>query len=146
MVKIPIFRMADRTCFVFVVVVMVQDTMTVPLQEGLQEDAEAVVTDIMQPIQTQESHQVAPRIMEEPMARDLRVEQVVRASAVVSLQEEVVAVVVEQEQASSPIQEETVARPLRSLFYKPLLPLEEVVAVAAGMESVAPRQAWVAPS
>jgi hypothetical protein len=62
------------------------------------------------------------------------VEQVVRASAVVSLQEEVVAVVVEQEQASSPIQEETVARPLRSLFYKPLSPLEEVVVEEPGTE------------
>jgi hypothetical protein len=126
--------MEDQTSFVFVVVVMVQDTMTAPLQEGLQEGAEAVVMDTTLPIQTQESHQVAPRIMEEPMARDLQVEQVVRASAVVSLQEEVVAVVVEQEQASSPIQEETVARPLRSLFYKPLSPLEEVVVEEPGTE------------
>jgi len=84
--------------------------------------------------------------MEEPMARDLRVGQVVRASAVVSSQEAVVVVVVEQEQAWSLIQEETVARLLRSLFFKPLSPLEEEVAVAAGTESMAPRLAWVALS
>jgi hypothetical protein len=146
MVRIPIFRMADPTCFVFVVVVTEQDTMTAPLREASQEDVEALVTDTTLPIQTQEPPQVAPRTMEEPMAQDLRVEQVVRASAAVSSQEAVVAVVVEQEQAWSPIQEETVARPLRSLFFKPPLPLEEAVAVAAGMESMAPRQAWVAPS
>jgi hypothetical protein len=83
--------------------------------------------------------------MEEPMARDLRVEQVARALAAVSLQEAVVAVVVEQERAWWPIQEETVARPLRSLFFKPLSPLEEVVVVEPGTERVAPRQAWVVP-
>jgi hypothetical protein len=93
------FRMEDPTSFVFVVVVTEQDITTVPLQEDSQEDVEVAVTDTTLPIQTQEPHQVAPQIMEEPMARDLRVEQVARASAAVSSQEAVVAVVVEQEQA-----------------------------------------------
>jgi hypothetical protein len=139
------FRMADRMCFVFVAVVMEQDTMIVPLQEDSQEDVEVVVTDTTLPIQTQEPHQVAPRTMEEPMARDLRVEQVVRASAAVSSQEAAVEVVVEQERAWWPIQEETVAQRLQSLFFKLPLPLEEVVVVEPGTERVAPRQAWVVP-
>jgi len=140
------FRMADLTCFVFVVAVTEQDTTTAPLQEDSQEDVEELVTDTTLPIPMRELLQVAPRTMEEPMARDLRVGQVVRASAVVSSQEAVVVVVVEQEQAWSLIQEETVARLLRSLFFKPLSPLEEEVAVAAGTESMAPRLAWVALS
>ncbi len=140
------FRMADRMCFVFVAVVMEQDTMIVPLQEDSQEDVEVVVTDTTLPIQMRELPLVAPRIMEEPMARDLRVEQVVRASAVASSQEAAVAVVVEQERASWPIQEEMVEQRLRSLFFKPLLPLEEEVAVEPGTERVEPRQAWVALS
>jgi len=46
----------------------------------------------------------------------------------------VAAVVVEaQEEAWWPIQAATVARPLRSLFFKPHRPLEAVVAVEHGM-------------
>jgi hypothetical protein len=89
------FRMEDPTSFVFAVAVMEQDTMIVPLQEDLQEDVEVVVTDTTLLIQMRELHLVAPQTMEEPMARDLRVEQVVRALAAVSSQEAVVVVVVE---------------------------------------------------
>jgi hypothetical protein len=128
------FRMEDPTSFVFVAVVTEQDITTVPLQEDSQEDVEVVVMDTTLPILMRELPLVAPQIMEEPMARDLRVEQVVRASAAVSSQEAVVAVVVEQEQAWWPIQEETVARRLRSLFFKPPLPLEEVVVEEPGTE------------
>jgi len=144
--RIRMFRMADPTSFVFAVAVTEQDTTIAPMQEDSQEAVEALVTDTTLPIQMRELPQVAPRTMEEPMARDLRVEQVVLASAVVSSQEAVVVAVVEQEQAWSPIQEETVARPLRSLFFKPLSPLEEVVVEEPGMESMAPRLAWVALS